>query len=102
MFVAISISNLRFAGRAPNRRAAEKNKRSISRANAMNSILLIDSETAAATALHAALSQFGFEAELADSGKAAHAWVRRKHFDLILVEFDLSPHPNGKAIIEPS
>jgi DNA-binding response OmpR family regulator len=67
----------------------------------MNSILLIDSETFAATALQATLGQFGFEVELADSGKAAHAWLRRKHFDLILAEFDLSPRPNGKAVIEP-
>jgi hypothetical protein len=41
----------------------------------MNSILLIDSETVVATALQAALGQFGFEVELADSGKAAHAWL---------------------------
>jgi DNA-binding response OmpR family regulator len=68
----------------------------------MNSILLIDSETAIATALQTTLSQFGFDVELADSGKAAHSWLRRKHFDLILVEFDLSPHPNGKTIGEPS
>ena len=38
----------------------------------MNSILLIDSETIAATALQAALSRFGFEVDLAESGKAAH------------------------------
>lgn len=68
----------------------------------MNSILLIDSETPAATALQATLSRFGFEVELADSGKAAHAWLGRKHFDLILVEFDLSPRPNGQAALEPS
>lgn len=68
----------------------------------MNSILLVDSETLAATALQATLSRFGFEVELADSGKAAHAWLRRKHFDLILVEFDLSPRPNGEAVFEPS
>jgi len=68
----------------------------------MNSILLVDSETVVATALQATLGQFGFEVELADSGKAAHAWLRRKHFDLVLVEFDLSPRPNSKAVIEPS
>lgn len=67
----------------------------------MNSILLIDSETIAASALQATLTQFGFEAELADSSKAAHVWLRRRNFDLILIEFDLSPHPNGKAIHEP-
>ena len=68
----------------------------------MNSILLIDSETVDGTALQNSLSQFGFEVELADSGKAAHASLRRKHFDLILVEFDLSPHPNGRTVVEPS
>jgi DNA-binding response OmpR family regulator len=68
----------------------------------MNSILLIDSEQVAASALQTTLSQFGFEAEVAESGKVAHAWLRRRNFELILVEFDLSPHPNGKAIIEPS
>lgn len=68
----------------------------------MNSILLVDSETIAAITLQATLSQFGFEVELANSGKAAHAWLKRKHFDLVLVEFDLSPHPNGKAVVEPS
>jgi DNA-binding response OmpR family regulator len=68
----------------------------------MNSILLIDSETVVATALQGTLSQCGFEVELANSGKAAHEWLRREHFDLILVEFDLSPRPNGEAIVEPS
>ena len=68
----------------------------------MNSILLIDSETLVATALQATLSQFGFEVELADSGKAAHTLLRRAHFDLIVVDFDLSPRPNGKAVLEPS
>lgn len=61
----------------------------------MNSILLIDSETVAATALQTTLSQFGFEVELAASGKAAHTWLRKAHFDLILVEFDLSPYPKA-------
>jgi len=68
----------------------------------MNSILLVDSEPVVATALQANLSQFGFEVELADSSKAAHAWLRRAHFDLIVVDFDLSPRPNGKAVLEPS
>jgi DNA-binding response OmpR family regulator len=68
----------------------------------MNAILLIDSETLAASALQVALWRFGFEVELADSGKAAHARLRSKHFDLILVEFDLSPRPNGEPVIEPS
>jgi len=68
----------------------------------MNSILLIDSETAVATILQATLRQFGFEVELADSAKAARAYLSKMKFDLILVEFDLSPRPNGKAILEPS
>lgn len=28
--------------------------------------------------------------------------TEKRHFDIILVEFDLSPHPNGKSVIEPS
>ena len=68
----------------------------------MNSILLVDSETVAATSLQACLKRFGFEVELADSGMAAHAWFRSRHFDLILVEFDLSPRPNGDPVLEPS
>jgi DNA-binding response OmpR family regulator len=36
------------------------------------------------------------------SGKAAHAWLSKAQFDLILVEFDLSPRPNGKEALEPS
>lgn len=68
----------------------------------MNSILLIDSETVVATALQTTLRQFGFEVELADSGKAAHAWLRKAHFDLILVEFDLSPRPNSESVLDPS
>jgi DNA-binding response OmpR family regulator len=68
----------------------------------MNSILVIDSETAVATLLQGTLRQFGFEAELADCGKAAHASLSKAKFDVILTEFDLSPRPNGKAVIEPS
>jgi DNA-binding response OmpR family regulator len=68
----------------------------------MNSILLIDSETVVATALQATLSRCGFEVDLADSGKAAQERLRRENFDLILVEFDLSPRPTGKVIVEPS
>ena len=68
----------------------------------MNSILLIDNETVIATALQRTLRQFGFEAELADSGKAAHASLSKSKFDLILTEFDLSPRPNDKPVLEPS
>jgi DNA-binding response OmpR family regulator len=68
----------------------------------MNSILLIDSETVVATALQATLSRCGFEVDLADSGKIAHERLRRENFDLILLEFDLSPRPTGGAIVEPS
>src|ERR1700738_3139844 len=68
----------------------------------MNSILLIDSETVVATALQATLGLFGFEVELAESGKAAHACLRKRHFDITLVEFDLSPRPDGEAVLEPS
>jgi DNA-binding response OmpR family regulator len=68
----------------------------------MNSILLVDSERFAVTALRGSLTQFGFDVELADSGRAAHEWLRRRHFDLILVEFDLSPGPTGEVIREPS
>src|SRR5258708_19580458 len=68
----------------------------------MNSILLVDSETVVATALQATLNRFGFEVELAESGKAAHAWLTKAQFDLIVVDFDLSPRPNGEAVLEPS
>src|ERR1700730_12138661 len=71
-------------------------------ADAMNSILLGDSETVVATALQATLNRFGFEVELADSGKAAHAWLTKGQFDVIVVEFDLSPRPSGEAVLEPS
>jgi DNA-binding response OmpR family regulator len=74
----------------------------VQRRESVNSILLVDSETVVATSLQSTLNRFGFEVELADSGNAAHAALRREHFDLILVEFDLSPHPNGKPIVEPS
>jgi DNA-binding response OmpR family regulator len=68
----------------------------------MNSILLIDSETVAANALGTTLRQCGFEAELADSSKAAHARLSKARFDVILTEFDLSPRPSGKVVFEPS
>src|SRR6266851_1736904 len=68
----------------------------------MNSILLVDSETVVATALQATLNRFGFEVELADSGKAANTWLTKAQFDLIMVEFDLSPRPNGEVVLEPS
>ena len=68
----------------------------------MNSILLIDSETVTATALQTTLGRFSFEAELAGSSNAAHAALRKREFDLILVEFDLSPRSNGEVVLEPS
>jgi CheY-like chemotaxis protein len=68
----------------------------------MMSILLVDSETVVATALQATLNRFGFEVELADSGNAAHAWLTKAQFDRIVVDFDLSPRPNGEAVLEPS
>jgi DNA-binding response OmpR family regulator len=68
----------------------------------MNSILLVDSEAVAATGLQAALRQFGFDAELADSAKTARAYLSKAKFDLILTEFDLSPRPSCNAVLEPS
>ncbi len=68
----------------------------------MNSILLVDSEIVPSTALQSTLMQFGFEAELATSATEAHTWIKKSQFDLILVEFDLSPRPNGEMAIEPS
>jgi DNA-binding response OmpR family regulator len=68
----------------------------------MNSILLIDSEMVAASSLGATLRHCGFEVELADSAKAAQACLSKAQFDLILTEFDLSPRPGGKAVLEPS
>jgi DNA-binding response OmpR family regulator len=72
------------------------------RSGAMNSILLVDGEKFAAAALRGILTRFGFEVELADSGRAAHEWLKRREFDLILVEFDLSPGPTGEVVREPS
>jgi DNA-binding response OmpR family regulator len=68
----------------------------------MNSILLVNSETVVATAVQATLKRFGFEVDMADSGKAAHACLNKAQFDLIMVDFDLSPRPNGEAVLEPS
>jgi len=68
----------------------------------MNSILLVDGEKFAATALRGTLTRFGFEVELADSGRAAHERLRGRQFDLILVEFDLSPGPTGEARRDPA
>jgi DNA-binding response OmpR family regulator len=68
----------------------------------MNSILLIDSETVVATALQTTLGRFGLDVELAGSCKAAHEWLRKEDFDLILVEFDLSPRSNGESGLELS
>jgi DNA-binding response OmpR family regulator len=68
----------------------------------MNSILLIDSEIVPATALQSTLRQFGFEVEIALTAKEAHDQVRKASFDLILVEFDLSPRPNGGSVNDPA
>jgi len=68
----------------------------------MNSVLLIDSEIIPAAGLQSTLTQFGFEVVVAASGKVAHTWIKSVQFDLILVEFDLSPRPNGETAIEPS
>jgi DNA-binding response OmpR family regulator len=70
--------------------------------SAMNSILLIDSEDLSANTLQSTLRQFGFDVELAETAKSAHAWVKRTRFDLIMTEFDLSPRPNGDVVLEPS
>jgi DNA-binding response OmpR family regulator len=68
----------------------------------MNSILLIDSETVVATGLQTTLRRFGLAVELASCRKAAHEWLQEEDFDLILVEFDLTPRPNGESVLEPS
>jgi DNA-binding response OmpR family regulator len=68
----------------------------------MNSILLVDSEKVTGTALQGTLSHCGFEVELADSSEAVHACLSKAQFDLILVEFDLSPRPNGEGVLQPS
>lgn len=68
----------------------------------MNSILVVDSEMVPAVALRSNLTQFGFAVEVADSGKAAHAWVKKAEFDLVLTEFDLSPRPGAKRTVEPA
>jgi DNA-binding response OmpR family regulator len=68
----------------------------------MNSILLIDTETVVATALQTTLGRFGLDVELAGSCKAAHELLQKADFDLILVEFDLSPRSNGESGLEIS
>ena len=91
-------------GRTENERKAPRTNQKTLRDgfDTMNSILLVDSETVVATAVQATLKRFGFEVDMADSGKAAHACLSKAQFDLILVDFDLSPRPNGEAVLEPS
>jgi DNA-binding response OmpR family regulator len=60
----------------------------------MKSILLIDAETNTAKPLGLSLEQFGFHVHLADSAETAYAPLRSEHFDMIMVDFDLSPRPN--------
>lgn len=57
----------------------------------MNSILLVYSETVVAEILKGTLGEFGFDVELADSSEAAHRAVKKRSFDLLLADFDLSP-----------
>jgi DNA-binding response OmpR family regulator len=68
----------------------------------MNSILLIDSGTVVATALQTTLRRFGLDVELASGCQAAHERLQKENFDLILVEIDLEPRPNGESALEPS
>jgi DNA-binding response OmpR family regulator len=67
----------------------------------MNSILLVDSESVLANALQSTLSGCGFDVEVADTGETARARLRKTHFDLILVDFDLSPRPSNDVILDP-
>lgn len=68
----------------------------------MNSILLIDSEAAPAAALRRSLKAFGFDVDVAESAKAAQDRLLLSQFDLILVDFDLSPRPSGDEQVDPS
>src|SRR5579859_3779861 len=66
-----------------------------------NSILVVDNEALAAASLQLALTRFGCDVELAVSSETAHDWLKKKPFDLILVEFDLSPRLNSGSISAP-
>jgi DNA-binding response OmpR family regulator len=68
----------------------------------MKSILLIDNETTFAEPLQSALRRFRIEVRLAESSKAAHRALRSEQFDLILIDFDLSPRPSGPDFTEPA
>jgi CheY-like chemotaxis protein len=68
----------------------------------MNSILLVDSETIVAAGLQSTLNNCGFDVEVADSEETARARLQKTHFDLIRVDFDLSPRPHGDVIFDPS
>lgn len=68
----------------------------------MNSILLIDSEAHFAECVQSTLKNFRMDVRVADSSKAAHSVLRSEEFDLILVDFDLSPRPGDHAIKEPA
>jgi DNA-binding response OmpR family regulator len=56
----------------------------------MKSILLVDDEPVVSAGLQRTLYRFGFIVEVAETPEAAHAWIEKSQFDLILVEFDLS------------
>ena len=62
----------------------------------MKSILLVDSETTVAAVLQTTLRRFGFEVEVAESGDAAHRLLEENQFDLILIEFDLTPRTDAE------
>jgi DNA-binding response OmpR family regulator len=67
----------------------------------MNAILLVDSETIFAESLKTTLKQFRIDVHVADSSNAARALLRIEQFDLILIDFDLSPRPAEQGLREP-
>lgn len=68
----------------------------------MNTILLIDSETTFAESVKLALQHFRIEVHVADCSETAKNLLRSEQFDLILVDFDLSPRPTEAAPQEPA
>jgi DNA-binding response OmpR family regulator len=63
----------------------------------MKSILLVDDEATIAVQLQETLQSFGYQVEAAHTFESAQGSISKRHFDAILVEFNLrsecSDHP---------
>jgi DNA-binding response OmpR family regulator len=60
------------------------------------SILLVDDETIVAQAQLHTLRTWGFHVELAETIEAAHNWIERASFDLILIDFNLKSESSNQ------